>query len=65
MDCVTSATMAEVLPVAAAQRFLEQWRTFSKGRKSNRDLDNIIMSRQRRVQESFLVFLREVLRRNF
>lgn len=63
MGCVTSATMADVLPVAAAQQFLKQWRTFSKRQKSNRDLENI-MSQQRRVRESFLVFLREVLRRN-
>lgn len=64
MGCVTSATMADVLHVAAAQQFLKQWRTLSKRRKSNRDFENIIMSRRRRVRESFLVFLREVLRRN-
>ena len=63
MGCVTSATMADVLPVADVQQFLKQWRTFSKRRKSNRDLENI-MSRRRRVQESFLVFLREVLCHN-
>ena len=61
MGCVTSATMADVLPVAATQQFLKQWRTFSKRQKSNQDLENIIMPRRRRVRESFLVFLREVL----
>ena len=61
---MTSATMADVLPVAAAQQFLKQWRTFSERRKLNLDLEKIIMSRRRRARESFLVFLREVLRRN-
>ena len=61
MGCVTSATMADVLPVAATQQFLKQWRNFSKRQKSNQDLENIIMPRWRRVRESFLVFLCEVL----